>query len=94
MPTTKLLLALPLDSPDEHTLPTPGHGSLTDIGAVTAAILEVLAVSLQGTLKILALDGPSCAVTALSTAAGDPGLTFLQKPQGEKASHETGASSV
>lgn len=53
-----------------------GRALQRDIGAVTAAILEVLAVSLQGTLKILALDGPSRAVTALSTAAGDPGLTF------------------
>lgn len=59
-------------------------GSLTDFGAVTAAIDTVLAVSPWGTLGILALNGPSHAGTALGTTLGDPGLACLQKSQEEK----------
>lgn len=62
------------------------RGSLTDFDTVTAAILVVLALSPQGTLEILALDGPSNADTVLGTAAGDPVLAFLQKPGAERHS--------
>lgn len=76
-----------------HALPTLRRGSLTEHGAVSDAVLEVPAVSSRGTLETLALDGPSRAVTSLRTAAGEPGLAFLQKPRGEKASNKTGADS-
>ena len=41
-------------------------------------------MSPRGTLEILALDGPSCAGTALGAASGDPSLACLQKPGNEK----------
>lgn len=68
-------------------------GPLTDFGAVSVAILNVLAVSPQGTLEIRAVDGPCHTGTDLCAAFVDPRLACLQKPQGEKASNETGAGS-
>ena len=63
------------------TLPTHFCSSLTDFGAATAAILDVLAVSPRGTLEVPAQDGPSCAGAGLGAASVDPGLVCLQKPR-------------
>ena len=70
----------------EDTLLNFPHCSLTDFDAATVAIIAVKAIAPLGTLKILALDGPFHAGTALGAAPGDPGLACLQKPQEEKGS--------
>lgn len=67
----------------EHTLSALSR-PLTDFGAVSVAIIPVLAVSPRGTLEVSAQDGPSCAGAALGAASVDPGLVCLQKARERK----------
>lgn len=56
-----------------------GRTLQSDFHTVAVAIIIVLAVSLRGTLEILALDSPSCAGTALGAASRSPGLACGDK---------------
>lgn len=58
------------------------HGSLTDFGTVTAAILDVLALSPRGALELVTLNQSALAGTFLGAACGNPGLACLHKPHG------------
>lgn len=71
---------MPPVPPEISTPSPPSPWPLTDFDTGTAAIFIVPALSPQGTLEILALNGPSNADTVLGTAIGDPVLPFLQKP--------------